>query len=461
MLDVLEALRDGLGPHYTVEREIGAGGMARVYLAHERHPPRKVAIKVMDPRLSTPAFRKRFIREVELTSRLSHPNIVPILAADECLFVPEGPEGLCYYVMPYIEGESLRARLARERTLPLDQALRIALQVAGALGYAHSRGIVHRDVKPENILLSGDSAFVADFGIARAVSAAGSETLTGVGQPVGSLGYMSPEQLSGSRALDARTDIYSLGAVLYEMLVGQPPILDLAEGSAPGRAALDAALRARRVPARAARMVLETLGRALAAFPGDRFATVDDFAACLGEAMNGRGRGWWAAARVPRVSRRAAILGGGAVLGLAAGLALFARPSGLDPRRVVVAGFEDLSGDAALGSLAHVAADWVTQALVGSGGLEVVPAAVGAHLDAAGLEALAGRTRAGTVVAGSYYRSGDSVLFHIQVIDARRGVVRRAGAPVGARADAPLEAAEAVRRRVAALFDTLFAGRAP
>src|SRR5438876_9912588 len=216
MSDVLDALREGLAPHYTVEREIGDSGMARVYLAHERHPARKVAVKVMDPKLSSADFRERFIREVELTSKLNHPHIVPILAADECLFVPDGPEGLCYYVMPYVEGESLRARLERERRLPLEEAVRIALEVGDALSYAHAQGIIHRDIKPENILLSGDTAWVADFGIARAVSAAGGHTLTG-GHAVGSLAYMSPEQLMGSRAIDARTDVYSLGGVLYEM----------------------------------------------------------------------------------------------------------------------------------------------------------------------------------------------------------------------------------------------------
>src|SRR5437870_8710462 len=233
MLDVLSALRAGLAPHYTVDREIGRGGMARVFLAAERHPPRKVAVKVMNPEVSTPEFRERFIREVELTSRLSHPHIVPILAADECLFVPDGPDGLCYYVMPYIEGESLRARLEREQRLPLEEALRIALEVGDALSYAHAQGIIHRDIKPENILLSGDHAWVADFGIARAVSAAGGHNLTG-GQPVGSLAYMSPEQLMGSRAIDARADVYSLGCVLYEMLVGEPPLLELARGTVRG-----------------------------------------------------------------------------------------------------------------------------------------------------------------------------------------------------------------------------------
>src|SRR5437763_259776 len=154
-------------------------------------PPRRVAIKVMDPDVSTPAFRERFIREVELTSKLNHPHIVPILTATECLFVPSGPDGLCYYVMPYVEGESLRQRLAREKRLSPADALRVALEVADALSHAHAQGIIHRDIKPENILLSADHALVADFGIARAISAAGGRTLTGVGEPVGSPADMS------------------------------------------------------------------------------------------------------------------------------------------------------------------------------------------------------------------------------------------------------------------------------
>src|SRR3989442_15929996 len=138
MIDVLGALREGLAPHYTVERELGGGGMAGVFLAVERHPPRKGAVKVMNPGVSSSEFRERFIREVELTSRLSHPHIVPILAADECLFVPDGPDGLCYYVMPYIEGESLRARLEREQRLPLEQAGRLPPEATAAPSYRHA-----------------------------------------------------------------------------------------------------------------------------------------------------------------------------------------------------------------------------------------------------------------------------------------------------------------------------------
>src|SRR6266704_7134688 len=162
MSDIIDTLRARLAPSYDVEREIGAGGMARLFLAVEQHPHRRVAVKVLDPELSTRLLRERFVREVDLASKLSHPHIVPIFAAGEAA-------GLFYYVMPYVEGESLRHRLRRQRRLPLDEALRIARDVADALGYAHGQGIIHRDIKPENILLSGDHAIVADFGIARAI----------------------------------------------------------------------------------------------------------------------------------------------------------------------------------------------------------------------------------------------------------------------------------------------------
>ncbi len=454
MVDVLGALREGLAPHYTVEREIGAGGMARVFLAAERHPPRKVAVKVMNPEVAGSEFRERFIREVELTSRLSHPHIVPILAADECLFVPDGPDGLCYYVMPYIEGESLRARLEREQRLPLEEALRIALEVGDALSYAHAQGIIHRDIKPENILLSGDHAWVADFGIARAISAAGGHSLTG-GNPVGSLAYMSPEQLMGSRAIDARTDVYSLGGVLYEMLVGEPPLLGLAAGTPLGTAPLDTALRAQRVSHRTERLVKETITRALAAEPDERFASVDEFAAGLREAV---GRRLVPRLRLPQLRWKAVLLGGATVaaLGTAWVVLLGRRPPALDPRRVVVAGFEDLSGDPTLAPLGHIAADWLTQALASRGGLEVVPGAGAGHLDAADVRALAAQTGAGTVVSGTYYREGDSVRFHVQIIDAAHGTLRRGVEPIGAPRRAPTQAAEALRRRITALFDTLF-----
>src|SRR5881398_3127430 len=198
MPDIIDILRARLAPSYDVEREIGAGGMARVFLAVEQHPHRRVAIKVLDPEVSTRLLRERFIREVDLSSKLSHPHIVPIFAAGEV-------DGLLYYVMPYLEGESLRSRLQRAPRPGLEETLHVARDVADALGYAHAQGVIHRDIKPENVLLSGGHAVVADFGIARAISAAGGESLTRTGQPIGSPAYMSPEQALGSRELDART----------------------------------------------------------------------------------------------------------------------------------------------------------------------------------------------------------------------------------------------------------------
>jgi len=356
--------------------------------------------------------------------------------------------------MPYIEGESLRARLERAQRLPLEEVLRIVLEVSDALSYAHAQGIIHRDIKPENILLSGDHAWVADFGIARAVSAAGGHTLTG-GQAVGSLAYMSPEQLMGSRAIDARTDVYSLGGVFYEMLVGEPPILGLTGGKAHGGAALDAVLRAQRLSHHTERVVKETITRALAPEPADRFASVDQFAAGLRDAVSRR---LVPRLRLPHLRWKAVLLGGATVaaIGTAGVVLLGRRAPALDPRRVVVAGFEDLSGDPTLAPLGHIAADGLTQALARRGGLEVVAGTAASHLGVADIRALAAQTGAGTVVAGSYYREGDSVRFHVQIIDAAQGTLRRGVEPIGAPRSAPIQAAEALRHRVTAMFDTLF-----
>src|SRR5213082_1550935 len=275
MLDALEALRDSLAPHYDIERQIGAGGMARVFLAVEQHPHRRVAIKVIAPELSNRLLRERFIREVDLSSKLSHPHIVPIFSAGEAA-------GLFYYVMPYVAGESLRQRLLRERKLPLEVALHVTRDVADALAFAHAQGIIHRDIKPENILLSGEHAIVADFGIARAISAAGSLTLTQAGQPIGSPGYMSPEQAIALGDLDARTDLYSLGCVLFEMLAGESPAASMTERRVHNWTRLEASAAMKRADAGVARAVKHAISRALAPLPDDRFPTETEFATALG-----------------------------------------------------------------------------------------------------------------------------------------------------------------------------------
>src|SRR5438477_6716207 len=216
MADLSERVRASLAGRYTIERELGRGGMATVYLARDLKHDRPVALKVLRPELAASLGADRFLREIQVTAHLTHPNILPLLdsgRADEFL----------YYVTPYVEGESLRSRLERERQLPVDEAVRLAAAVAGALDYAHRHQIIHRDIKPENILLEDGQAVVADFGIARALHAAARGKPRATGVAVGTAAYMSPEQAAGEGALDGRSDVYSLACVLYEMLAGEPP----------------------------------------------------------------------------------------------------------------------------------------------------------------------------------------------------------------------------------------------
>src|SRR5437764_13500268 len=217
MSSVVEQLGAALADSYRVERELGAGGMATVYLAHDLKHDRDVAIKVLHPDLGAALGSERFLTEIRTTARLQHPHILALLDSGDA-------GGLLYYVMPLVTGETLRSRLERERLLPIDDAARIAREVADALGYAHGLGVIHRDIKPENILLQDGHAIVADFGIALAVQSAGGGRLTQTGLSLGTPQYMSPEQAMGERTIDARSDIYALGAVVYEMLTGDPPV---------------------------------------------------------------------------------------------------------------------------------------------------------------------------------------------------------------------------------------------
>ncbi|MEE8360533.1 MAG: serine/threonine-protein kinase, partial [Gemmatimonadales bacterium] len=212
----LDRLTHALSDRYTIEGELGAGGMATVYLAHDLKHDRKVAVKVLRPELAAVIGAERFLSEIKTTANLQHPHILPLHDSGEA-------DSFLYYVMPYVEGESLRDRLDREKQLPVEDAVRLASEVASALDYAHRHDVIHRDIKPENILLLDGSALVADFGIALAASKAGGTRMTETGMSLGTPHYMSPEQAMGDRELTPRSDVYALGATLYEMLSGEPP----------------------------------------------------------------------------------------------------------------------------------------------------------------------------------------------------------------------------------------------
>ena len=269
-----DRLAEALAGRYVIEHELGRGGMATVYQARAPGRAEPVAIKVMNPNVADALDSKRFIREMGVAASLDHPLIVPLIDSGR-------GGGVLYYVMPYVQGESLYDRLQRERRLPVPQAIGIARDVATALAYAHERGVMHRDVKPENILLAGGRALIADFGLARAIGAADYTKLTATGVIVGTVYYMSPEQLREEPDLDQRTDVYSLGCMLYEMLSGEPPY--------SGRTLTDVATRilrgaipsVRRLRPEVPAPVDETIGRALAKARADRFSTMSELVVAL------------------------------------------------------------------------------------------------------------------------------------------------------------------------------------
>ncbi len=287
--DLRDQFQRTLRNTYTIERELGGGGMSRVFLAEERRFGRKVVIKVLPPDVAGAISAERFEREIQLVARLQHPHILPLLTAGEA-------DGSLYYTMPFVQGESLRERIVREGRLPLEDALRIASEVADALACAHHDGIVHRDIKPENVLLSAGHAVVADFGIAKAISMSktkvgapsGDPGLTQLGTSLGTPAYMSPEQAAGEQDLDGRTDIYSLGCVLYEMLAGRQPFIGPSAAAVIAKRFTETPAQLRTIdsaiPVEAERIVVRAMGRE----PSDRFATAEEMVHALAAASASR-----------------------------------------------------------------------------------------------------------------------------------------------------------------------------
>ena len=416
MIEALRQFKDAVAERFQVESEIGRGGMAIVYRAQDLKYMRAVAVKVLRPELTACLGAERFLREIQIAAKLSHPNIVPVFDSGQA-------GGLLYYVMPLVEGESLRARLRREPAVEFEEALRITRDVGVALRYAHAHEVIHRDIKPENILLAHGPAVVTDFGIARAITAAGGAELTGSGFPLGTLGYMSPEQAAGSRSLDARSDVFSLGCVLYEMLTG----------AAPGRWLSDQEVNTRRIKCHSEveRTRLDALPgemeailvRALALDPDQRFQTVDEFLTALGDPTSAVTLPSPAARRRP--GRRWRLAGAVAVsMAILAAAVFWVRGSGgppPDPDVLAVAPFDVLGFG--LDTWREGLVDMLSAALDGAGPLRTVAPSVGVQrwqgrTDGVSAEHFGRSVGAGLVVYGRLVGAGpDSVRASITLYD--------------------------------------------
>ena len=448
--DAFDRLRSALAGHYEIVGLCGRGGMAEVFRAWDIRNEREVAIKVLDRQVTSGLAVARFLREIRIAARLTHTHIVPLYDSGEA-------GGLLYYVMPLIDGPTLADLLqANQRWSPND-VIRHGTDLAEALDYAHEREVVHRDIKPGNILISAGRAVLSDFGLARALDAAGDRSLTAEHWALGTPVYMSPEQAMGdSHDVDGRADIYALGCVLFEAVTGVPPF----EGKSVKHLLaqkVSAEISARwealshPVPVRLRRVLL----RAMAPAPGDRYQS----AAAFRDALQ--------TVRHPRLFR---LLGPALVILAVAGVLVAwlvtrdSEPMELAPRRVVVAALDNLTGVPDLDQIGSMAADWITQGLQASGHVETVPTHTARHAEryleeeggaiarADPITALARSTGAGLVVSGTLYRQGDSLHVQLQLIDAREGRVAAALAPILGPMDDPMVAVAEARSRTMGLL---------
>ncbi|HEU4827821.1 MAG TPA: protein kinase [Gemmatimonadales bacterium] len=442
-----DRLREALADRYRIERELGAGGMATVYLAHDLRHDRQVAVKVLRPELAAVIGAERFLSEIRTTANLQHPHILP-------LFDSGVADSFLYYVMPYVRGISLRERLTKEKQLPIAEAVRIAREIAGALDYAHRNGVIHRDVKPENILLHDGSALMADFGIALAASKAGTR-MTETGMSLGTPQYMSPEQAMGEREIDARSDVYALGCVTYEMLTGEPPFSGPTAQAIVARVMTtepaDVTALRKTVPPH----VSDAVRTALQKLPADRFGSTREFALALADASGGgRSPGPPAVPLRRSPSRRPWMIGSAllAVIALALAVIRIGRsPDGPADRSIAVLPFANTSGNAADDPLF----DGITDELIGTLGsvraLRVVGrtsvfALKGRALDA---RVIGDTLGVATVLEGSGRREGNRLKVRVQLVNTADGRVLWADA-YDREGGAALAVQEAIAREIVA-----------
>ncbi len=439
MSDTLERLKSALAARYAVEREVGAGGMAVVYLARDLKHDRQVAIKVLRPEVASSVGPERFLREIQVAAKLSHPHILPLYDSGEA-------DGFLYYVMPFVEGESLEERLDHEHQLPLEEALRIAVEVADALGYAHQHGLVHRDIKPGNIMLSGGHALVMDFGICRALDAAGADRLTKTATSMGTPTYMAPEQWDEAKEADGRADIYSLGCTLYEMLVGQPPFTGTTLAAIMARHSMEAVPKPS-IQRDAIHPHLESvIIKALSKTPADRYATAALLAKDLEKSTRvalgletlpalpgGLGSRPWS-----RPSRKVAVGAAAGALGVLAaswigfevvgGLqgprSATSADSGYDLSRVAVLYFDDASTAGGSEFLADAFTESLIEQLQSVPGLDVVSrnGVLPFRGEDVPYDSVGRALQAGTVIDGSVEEDEGRIRINVRLVDGASGV---------------------------------------
>ncbi|MFQ5550609.1 MAG: protein kinase [Gemmatimonadales bacterium] len=420
MPDRPDQLKTALSGRYYLKRQLGEGGMATVYLATDLKHKRQVAIKVLKPELAQAIGPQRFLREIEIAASLSHPHILPLYDSGEA-------GGNLYYVMPFVEGESLAARMKRQGQLPVDEALQITVEVADALSYAHSRGVIHRDIKPDNIMFQAGHAVVADFGIARVVDAAGGDRITQTGTAIGTPAYMSPEQCMGSTEIDARTDIYAIGSVLYEMLAGEPPYVGPTAQAIIAKRLSEPIPRVTTLRDTVPPHVAQAIGTALAKAPADRFMTAarfvdqltqpsstDPTALIPGDAPRSEDR--------TRL-RPAALLSVIGVLSVLVAWLVFMRdPSpatGVLANSIAVLPFENSSGDPELEYFSDGVAEEILSELSRTEGLTVISRTSAWEYKGSTKSPteIAAKLRVATIMQGSVRRWGDSVRVVAELID--------------------------------------------
>ncbi len=453
MPDILDRLRSALADRYAIEDEIGAGGMATVYLAEDLKHHRKVAVKVLRPELAATLGPERFLREIEVAAQLQHPHILPLHDSGEA-------EGFLYYVMPYVEGHSLRERLAREGELPVHEAVRVLKEVVDALAHAHERGVVHRDIKPDNVMLSGRHAMVTDFGVAKAVSeATGREKLTTAGVALGTPTYMSPEQATVDPHIDHRSDIYAVGAMGYELLAGRPPFTGATPQMVLSAHVTEAAEPVTKHRPNVPPVLADIIMRCLEKKPADRWQSAQELLVQLETVATPSGGMTPAETQPVRVTparrkSRAVAIAGGLVLVLGVGAVVLRQPLGAlfgddapaaveasQRPWVIVAAFDGGGNDPTLGETAEAI---VSTGLDQSGVVATVPRAqLGTVLRAAGrpdtaridpalARELAVRSLVGTVVEGRIDPIGETFSILLRAVNAVDGAVIASASGVAA-----------------------------